>query len=100
MSAMKEVTAGNNVDFLVVSLPRRDQVDGRLPAEKYNERLSAVMKRADVKFMNMLGPLQRVYKEYGKALFIPWDGHNSAIANRVIAGEVAAAIPGLIAGGP
>jgi len=99
LSTMKEVTAKNNIGFLVVSLPRRDQVDGRLPAEKYNGRLSEVIERTGVRFMNLLGPLQEAYKEYGKALFIPWDGHNTAIANRVIAEQVATAIPGLIAGG-
>lgn len=100
LSAMKDLTETNNITFLVVSLPRRDQVDGRLPSEKYNQRLSAVMKNAGVRFINLLGPLQEAYKVYGKSLFIPWDGHNTAIANRVIAKNVAAAIPGLVSGRP
>lgn len=94
---MKEAAARNDVGFLVVSLPRRDQVDGRLPAGKYNARLSAVMERTGVRFINLLGPLQRAFREHGKALFIPWDGHNTAIANRVIAKEISLAIPGLSA---
>jgi lysophospholipase L1-like esterase len=94
---MKETAARNDVGFLVVSLPRRDQVDGRLPAEKYNKRLSAVMKRTGVRFINLLGPLQQAYKEHGKELFIPWDGHNTAIANRVIANEISLAISRLSA---
>jgi hypothetical protein len=100
ISAMKETAERENVGFIVVSMPRRDQVSGRFPAEKYNIRLSAVMKRTGVRFMNLLAPLQQAYKEHGKALFIPWDGHNAAIANRVIAGEIAAAIPGLMASRP
>lgn len=96
---MKEATVRNNVGFLVVALPRRDQVNGRLPAGKYNARLSAVMERAGVRFMNLLGPLQQAFREYGMALFISWDGHNTAIANRIIAEEISAAIPGLLADG-
>lgn len=97
---MKEATARSNVGFLVVSLPRRDQVDGRLPAGKYNTQLSAVMERAGVRYINLLGPLQQAYRKHGKALFIPWDGHNTAIANRVIAEEVAAAMPNLMVEAP
>ena len=29
-----------NIGFMVVSIPRRDQVSGQFPAEKYNQRLS------------------------------------------------------------
>jgi hypothetical protein len=94
---MKETAARNDVGFLVVSLPRRDQVDGRLPAGKYNARLSSVMGRTGVNYINLLGPLQQAYRKHGKALFIPWDGHNTAIANHVIAEEISAAIPGLSA---
>ncbi len=35
--------------------------------------------------MPVFEPLQRAYNEHGEALFIPWDGHNSGIANNVIA---------------
>ena len=97
---MRDVTAMSNVRFLVVSLPRRDQVDGRLKTEKYNERLSMVINKTGVKYLNMLGPMQNAYKEHGKALFIPWDGHNTSIANRVIAWKIAESIPGLMTDRP
>jgi len=71
-----------------------------LPAEKYNERLAAVMEKTGVTFINLLGPLQHAFKEHGKALFIPWDGHNTAIANHIISSVIAPAIPGLMTGVP
>jgi hypothetical protein len=37
----------------------------------------------------MLEPLQEAYDEYGKALFIPWDGHNSKLANKIVARSLA-----------
>ena len=98
LSSMKEVSVRNNASFLVVSLPRRDQVDGHLPAGQYNKRLSVVMKKVGVNFMNMLAPLQIAYKKHGKALFIPWDGHNTEVANRVIARQVATAVQAMSTG--
>lgn len=99
LSGMRKSTDDRDVAFLVVSLPRRDQVDGRLPADRYNQRLKVILGRYGIPSINMLGPLQSAYKEYNKSLFIPWDGHNSKIANKVIAGEIAVAVPTLINGG-
>ena len=45
--------------------------------------------------MNLLDRLQAEYKKYGKALFIPWDGHNTGISNGAVADEIAVVIPGL-----
>ncbi len=92
LASMKKLSEQHGSDFMVVSLPRRDQIDGRLPAEAYNNKLAAIALRNDVRLIEMLSPLQQSYAEYGSRLFIPWDGHNSAIANRVIAGRMAEVI--------
>lgn len=89
---MRRITEERGVEFVVVSLPRRDQVDGRMPAEQYNQRLESVVTETGTRFINMLDPLRSAYTKYGRQLFIPWDGHNSKIANEVIAREIAAFI--------
>ena len=99
MCGMRNKTDAYGIGLLVVALPRRDQVDGRLPADRYNQRLKEIFDRCGVRFTNMLDPLQTAYKVHGKSLFIPWDGHNSKIANKVIAGEISEIVPSLFIGG-
>lgn len=93
--SMNERATRNDVTLIVVSLPRRDQIDGRLPPQKYNERLSTMMQRTGVNFKNLYGPLRTAFEDHGNSLFIPWDGHHTASANRVIAIEVADSLAGL-----
>lgn len=87
--AIKTLCDNNNVNLLIASLPRRDQVDGRLSAEGYNNRLESIAGQYHIPIINLHAPLQKSYLEHGKALFIPWDGHNSAITNNIIAHEIA-----------
>ena len=86
---MKEDCDAEGVPFLVALLPRRDQVDGTLEATAYNTRIAAICGRHGIDMVDMLPPLAEAYVTKGKDLFIPWDGHNSASANRVIAGRLA-----------
>jgi hypothetical protein len=88
-SAMKKTSNKNNTLFLVASLPRRDQVSGNLPGEAYNIRLEAIARKNDISMKSMLGALEVSFIDYGKDLFIPWDGHNSEIGNFIIAREIA-----------
>lgn len=88
MAGIMRETRLHAAQLLIVSLPRRDQVDGRTSASGYNQRLESILKQHGISYINMLGPLQDAYIEQGKRLFIPWDGHNSAIANRIIADEI------------
>ena len=99
MCAMRKITDAYGTGFMVVILPRRDQVDGHLPAGKYNQKLKEILDRCDIRFTNMLDPLQTAFKVHGKSLFISWDGHNSRIANKVIASEIAEIAPGLFISG-
>jgi hypothetical protein len=85
LSEIKKTSDEEDIVFLLVSLPRRDQVDGRIPADRYINRLQSIAEGHQIPVIDMLGPLHEAYKEHGNNLFIPWDGHNSGITNRVIA---------------
>ena len=85
------MTDKHNVRFIIASLPRRDQVDGRLTGDAYNERLKTIAQKHQIPMISMLQPLKQAYDKHGTDLFIPWDGHNSKIANYVIAQEIAKA---------
>ena len=92
LGSMKKTIDIYSGNFIVASLPRRDQIGGSMPAEAFNKRLQMIVGGHQIPFINMLDPLQQSFKEHGKGLFIPWDGHNTVIANRVIAQEMAGAL--------
>lgn len=89
LSAMKKVSDEYKVSFGIVLLPRRDQITGRLPWDEYSSHLKKIARQYQIPVISMLAPLQQAYKVHGKDLFIPWDGHNSRLANHVIAEEIA-----------
>lgn len=89
LAAIKRKSDINNVQFGIVLLPRRDQVSGQIPWEAYKNRLVAIAEQRQIPMISAFTSLQEAYKIYKKALFIPWDGHNSKIANKVIAQEIA-----------
>lgn len=89
LSNMKLVCDQEQMKFMVASLPRRDQVNGQLPWEGYHKRLQAIASRHHIPLISMLEPLQKSYDIHGKELFIPWDGHNSKLANLIIAKKMA-----------
>lgn len=75
--------------LLLLVLPRRDQVRGESPPTGYNERIAEIAARHAIPVVDVLGPLRRAHERHGRGLFIPWDGHNSARANEIIARELA-----------
>ncbi len=79
-----------DIFFRLLVLPRRDQVCGGVPETIYNQRSFAIAESLGLGPIDLLEPLQRAYANHGQKLFITWDGHNSAIANQVIAAQVAA----------
>ena len=85
LTAMKELWDARGVTLLVAILPRRDQVSGILPGRAYNERARTVAEAHGIELIDLLPSLSEEYRVKGDALFIPWDGHNSAAANHVIA---------------
>jgi lysophospholipase L1-like esterase len=89
LAAMKNTS---NADLIIFALPRRDQVRGQMPWEGYYGQIKYIADRNGIKIISMLEPLMKLYGQYGDELFIPWDGHNTKIANHVIAEEAAAAV--------
>lgn len=89
LSRMKILCEQEQIKLMVASLPRRDQVSGQLPWESYHKRLQTIASRHNIPLISMLEPLQESYETHGKELFIPWDGHNSKVANQIIARKMA-----------
>lgn len=89
LAAIKRKSNINNSRFGIVLLPRRDQISGQIPWEAYRNRLVNIAERHQIPVVSAFTSLQEAYKTYGAVLFIPWDGHNSKIANKVIAQEIA-----------
>lgn len=89
LAAIKRKSDINNSRFGIVLLPRRDQISGQIPWEAYKNRLVNIAERHQIPVVSAFTSLQEAYKTYRKALFIPWDGHNSKIANKIIAQEIA-----------
>ncbi len=88
LDKIKQVADNRNMIFFIASLPRRDQVDGRLPWNAYNNHLKTITEKLGISMLSMLEPLQKGYEAHNTKLFIPWDGHNSKIANHIIAQEI------------
>jgi len=89
---IRDFTRKRGLSVWLLLLPRRDQVDGSQPGRGYNRRASEIAKRLGLPIVDVLGAMIDAYEREGEKLFIPWDGHNSSIANRVIARELATAI--------
>ena len=89
LGAMKELCDAGGVMLLLAILPRRDQVSGVHPGRAYQERARALAQAHRIEAIDLLPALSAEYGVKGDGLFIPWDGHNSAAANRVIAARLA-----------
>jgi hypothetical protein len=74
--------------FTLLVLPRRDQVSGRTPGDAYGARLAAIAAELGIERVDALPVLREAYARHAEALFIPWDGHNSALANAWIVEEL------------
>jgi lysophospholipase L1-like esterase len=97
LAAMKSLCDAHGAAFLLAVLPRRDQVSGAEGARAYNERLAAIAPRLGIPLVDLLPDLADAYARDGQALFLAWDGHNSPLANRVVAERLAARLEGLFA---
>jgi lysophospholipase L1-like esterase len=92
---MKELCGAQGVLLLLAILPRRDQVSGAHQGRAYQERVRALARVHGIEAIDLLPELSTEYRGKGDALFIPWDGHNSAAANRVIAVQLTQRLEGL-----
>ena len=89
LGRMRDYAGARGLGLWVVVLPRRDQVARSLEARAYNDRALAAAERVGVPAVDVLPPMQVAYETHGARMFIPWDGHNTAIANDVIARTLA-----------
>lgn len=94
LKAMKARTREIDADFLLLILPRRDQINGSTPGLAYQNRIIEIARKLEIPAVDALAPLRDAYQSAGDSLFIPWDGHNSASANATIAEHVAPRILG------
>lgn len=85
------------IPLLVFALPHRAQVGGIMDSEVHGQKLRDITQRNGIQFLDLLTALKAAHDTHGKGLFIPWDGHNSAVANEVIAEEVYGQIADAIA---
>lgn len=100
LAAMKEACDARRTGLLVAILPRRDQVAGLHRQRAYNERARAITRGLGIEAVDLLEDLAAAHRRQGDALFIAWDGHNSAVANRVIAARLAPVLASRAPRGP
>jgi lysophospholipase L1-like esterase len=89
LTAMKAMCDARQVKLVLAILPRRDQVSSAISGRAYNERAQAIAQAHGIDVLDLLPGLAAEYRARGGALFVPWDGHNSAVANGVIAARLA-----------
>ncbi|MCH2171069.1 GDSL-type esterase/lipase family protein [Myxococcota bacterium] len=88
LKAMKATTDSKGADFILAILPRRDQVAGILESNAYNRRIAAIATEARIHSVDLLTELKQGFETDGQSLFIRWDGHNSAQANKLVAQRI------------
>lgn len=92
LAAMQAIARDAGAELVVLAIPRRDQVSSRVEETGYQRRLAAIAAAHGLAFVDALAPLRSAWREEGDALFLPWDGHDSARANAVIAASLAASL--------
>ena len=85
LSEMKASLDARGVRFAILVIPRRDQVQNASAGTAYNQRIAAIGEQLGIATIDALPALRDAYRTDGDALFIAWDGHNSRLANQVIA---------------
>jgi lysophospholipase L1-like esterase len=90
--AIKKRADERRIALLIAILPRRDQVSGRHPGRAFGERARSIADAHAVPAVDLLPSLSQEYRRSGERLFIPWDGHYSAVANETIAERLALTI--------
>ena len=88
LSSIRDWSERMNIRLLVIALPHRAQVSGIMAGGVHSQRLRDIAQRNGIPFLDLLPALKAAYDRHGSELFIPWDGHNSATANKVIAEQV------------
>jgi len=89
LTAMQEATRSDGAPFVVVAMPRRDQISGKNGGRAYNDRLAEIADRLGIPFADALDDLRDLHeREGGRNVNIAWDGHHTPEANQTIAEKV------------
>ena len=92
---LREIKASldaREIRFTILVIPRRDQVQNSRAPTAYNQRIAAIAADLGIQTVDALEALREAYQIHGEALFIPWDGHDSRLANLAIAQLLAATL--------
>ena len=89
LQEIRDFTKKRRMGLWLIVLPRRDQVAGGEAGRAYNRRNAEIAERLGIPYIDVLDSLVAEYASVGQRLFIAWDGHNSAMANRVISHQLA-----------
>lgn len=91
LARMARQSRASGAEFLLLVLPRIDQVTGAEAGLAYQERAARIATSIGVELVDPLPTLRRRLRE-PEPLTIPWDGHFSALGDRAIASATASAI--------
>lgn len=91
LARMARQTRDVGAGFLLLVLPRIDQVTGDEAGLGYQERAARIATSIGVDFVDPL-PSLRSHLQEPEPLTIPWDGHYSALGQRAIADAAASAV--------
>jgi lysophospholipase L1-like esterase len=89
LNQIVEFSRNRELKIWLLVIPRRDQVEGSEAGRAFNRKTAQIARRLNIPVADVLEALIAEYSREGRKLFIPWDGHNSGVANRVIARELA-----------
>jgi hypothetical protein len=84
LRGIQNEAAARGAEFVLVVLPRRDQVSAENPPRGYNRRLASITARLGIPSIDVLESLRAAYDRHGSSLFIPWNGHNTGQTNALV----------------
>jgi hypothetical protein len=85
LTDIKTALDARGIPFTILVIPRRDQVQDAGAGSAYDQRIAAIAASLGIPTVDARAALREAYRTHGDALFIAWDGHNSALANQAIA---------------
>ena len=89
LAEMKARCDAEGIAFVIVVIPRRDQVTGAEPGRAYQARVVEIAAGLGIPVVDVLPALEIAWARAPGSLFIPWDGHNTGAANEVVVDAVA-----------
>jgi lysophospholipase L1-like esterase len=85
LAQMENLARSRHIAFGVVIIPRRDQITSPSMQRSFDDKVQRLCSDLSIPSIDTLPSLHAAYHTSTKDLFIPWDGHNTASANELIA---------------